>query len=349
MRRDSYLSRIARAGAGIGPALTPSRILHRPGPQIARGLEEAPLREGQETEVTSAVPPARSSSGKPDLDENESREKPVDVPPRQDRFAPTPPPASPGEAHRPEFLSITAAQAKRPSPQQATLQPSKSSEEPVIMPMMPTTPPPQIRFAPTVPPRWAKWPPAELAASTMSEAEQLPSPQAIKPAQPPGLKQSVAADSASTVEPRPESARTPGLKHAVAAESVHLVGPRLEPARQDAPRPQPATEAGRKKASAMNADRTSLPDAPILQPTSKTAPPVLVPSPPERRRFAGTPGAAEKREDARKIGGGIRIGTVEVRVAPPEAVAAPGRQPKPAVVSRAALSQGFRSFGLIQS
>jgi hypothetical protein len=343
MRRDSYLSRIARAGAGIGPALTPSRILYRPGPPIAGGFaEEAPLREGQETEVTSTAAPARSAPGKPGLDQNESREKPVAVPPRQDHFAP--PPASRGEAPRPEVPSVTAPQAKGSSPRQVALPPSKSSEEPVI------TPPGQIHFAPAVPQARGNEPPAELAAPTVSEAEQLPSPQAVKPAQTPGSKRSVAADSLPTVEPRPESARTPGLKRAVAAESVPLVGSRPEPARQDAPRPQPAPEGGREKAPATNADRTSLPGAPISQRTSKTAPPVLVPSPPGPLRFAGTPGVTEKREDARKTGGGgIRIGTVEVRVAPPEAAAAPARQPKPAPVPRTVLSQGFRSFGLTQS
>jgi hypothetical protein len=211
------------------------------------------------------------------------------------------------------------------------------------MPMTPLTPPRQIHFAPTVPQHLGNWPPAELAAlmvpqprgkgpppeltaPTVSEAEQLPSHQAVK------------------------TARTPGLKHSGVAESAPIVKPDPEPAEQDARRPQPATEGGREKATAMNADRTSLPGAPISQPTSKTAPPILVPSSPERRRFAGTPGAAEKSADARKTGGGgIRIGTVEVRVTSPEAAAAPALQPRPAPVSGATLSQGFRSFGLTQS
>jgi hypothetical protein len=254
--------------------------------------------------------PGRGTPAKPGPVQNESSEKkPLATPPRRNNYFTA------------MLPSASTGEAKG-SPRQVDLPPGETSQAPVM------TPPRPIHFAPIVRQPLFTGAPLKPVASTLPDAVGRPFFSSEQPA------------------------RTTGLKHSVAAADLSTIKRGPEPARQDAPRPQPAPRRRREKATPMDADRTGFPLAPISRLAAKQAPPppVLVPPPPERQQSGLPPAAAEQRADARKnAGGGVRIGTVEVRVAPPVAAAAPVRQPRPAPVSRGALSQGFRTFGLTQS
>jgi len=325
MKRPSYLRQVtprALTGAGMA-ALAPPRLLFRPA--IVAGLIEISAPAARERMGASRpaaprqAPPPQRATG-----EEASIAAPLRVPASElDPGAPRPPRAAPRATQarmEPRLPTFIVAQAPPPALSQAAVQ---------VRPDVPGQP--DVReqpVAPGLPP-----PPAALAASaqplvTRGGAGATPPAPAV-------ASQTKAA-----------TAGTPASLEQIAT-AAQIVSPSpvaTGPAPAGAPRP------------AERPAETSVSQRPAKRAETLTPPPVSAPQRPAKRAqtLMPPPVSAPPRPQREPAGGGLHIGTLEVRVVAPQIVAAAVRPAarqagRIAAPSRGQIARGFGVFGLGQS
>jgi len=341
MRRNSYLSRIARVDDKSRLSLTPARILFRPPPP--------PILDGLRAEAPAIFP--------------------AEVTPVEPRWGgdPVAPKLALAPLSRPAVAESSSTVTPSGDPSELTrnvtlpskpLVPSRDTGAPIApkLPLAPLSHPPVVESSSTVTPSGEKKLPLPQVSRSMPASNSAlslsakpgsgvsanvePRVVSAKPTSggPASVEQQfgVARDQAAPARPgRHPKARRRSSNEAVAtfdSSSLDIMGPYQASQHRSANVTDSAT--GQSTFSA----------APVSKRASETSPTLLIPPPPT---------GAEKRATIRtETGSGLRIGALEVRIMPPAPVApsAPATFNRQSVVSRpqVALSRGFRCFGLTQ-
>jgi hypothetical protein len=312
MPRVSYFSRMARAGKGA--TLAPGRVLFSPAPQSAErpGAAE-PMAEALESGAAPVQPRASRGPTAAQRETSDGRERPLSAHRSQVQLAPREPemPQAGSGTPREEVSPAQPPAAKGSFESQVARLPEDSATPNPTPPRQSTVAPTPSAPLPGRRPQVSSAPPS-LATRQPSREALVPPPQEV-----------------------PKRLPVPSFHSAPAAE------PPAQPLPGTHPHPAPVPR--RPEPIAPVAARPSPPGS-VRKPLPKSAPPMLVPPPPAWRIFPETPGSA-KETAATGGSGGIHIGSLEVRVTPPE----PVLRRAPAAAPRTALSRGFQSFGLTQS